>query len=37
MTLFRILVLTAIAALAFSAATPSPEQRQAATARVISE
>ena len=37
MTLFRILVLAAIAALAFSAATPRPEQRQAAAVRVISE
>jgi hypothetical protein len=37
MTLFRILVLTAIAALAFSAATPSPEQQRAAAAQLISE
>ena len=37
MTLFRILVLAAIAALAFSAATPRTAERQAAAARVISE
>jgi hypothetical protein len=37
MTVFRILVVLAILALAFSAATPRPDQRQAAAARLIAE
>jgi hypothetical protein len=37
MIVFRILVILAIAGLAFSAATPRPAERQAAAVRVISE